>query len=210
LKPQPSHSTRDAAVERLAVLVAVCGVVVFAVIVAGELAINPSLDPARHEISEYVHAQLGPLMTVGFVCWAASLGAMSWVLFARADARLVATCLGVASIGMLVTATFATQTSAGKLPPGVTLTTAGRLHDIGSGLATVALLLAALLSLRCLGGRRFRRQVAALLVVLTSSDIVLLVIGPEVAGVRQRVVVAGACVWQLLLLGAVRASLHRS
>jgi hypothetical protein len=209
LKPQPRHSTRDAAVEHLAVLVAVCGVVVFAVIVAAELAINPSLDPAQHEISEYVHAQLGPLMTVGFVFWAVSLGAMSWVLFARVGARLVATCLGVASIGMLVTATFATQTSAGKLPPGVTLTTTGRLHDIGSGLTTATLLLAALLSLRNLGGRRFRQQVAVLLVVLISSDIVLLVIGPEVAGVRQRVVVAGACIWQLLVLGAVRASSRR-
>ena len=189
--------------------VALSGVVAFAAIIVAELPINSSLDPARHEISEYVHAQFGPLMTVGFVSWAASLAATSSLLFTRVGTRLVAACLGVASIGMLVTAMFATQTSAGRLPPGVTLTAAGSLHDIGSGLATVALLLAALLSLRSLGGRRFRQQVAVLLVVLTSSDIVLLVIGPEVAGVRQRVVVAGACVWQLLVLGAARAPSRR-
>jgi hypothetical protein len=203
LQPRASHSTSRAGIERLAISVAVCGVVVFAVIVAVECAINPALDPARHEVSEYVHARLGPLMTIGFVCWAVSLAATGWAVLMRTGARLVAACLGVACVGMLLTAIFATQTSAGQLRPGETLTTVGRLHDIGSGTTTVALLFAALLSLK---GRRFRQQVAPLLIVLLCSDIALLAVGPQVGGVRQRILLAGACVWQLLALHVVSAS----
>lgn len=206
MQPQASHSTSRAGIERLAISVAACGVVVFAVIVAVECAINPALDPARHEVSEYVHARLGPLMTIGFVCWAASLAATSWAVLRDTGARLVAAGLGVACAGMLLTASFATQTSAGRLPPGETLTTVGRLHDIGSGTTTVALLFAAMLSLKSFDGRRFRQQVALLLIVLLCSDIALLAVGPQVSGVRQRILLAGACVWQLLALHVVSAS----
>lgn len=145
-------------------------------------------------------------MTIGFVCWAASLAATSWAVLRGTGARLVAAGLGVACAGMLLTASFATQTSAGRLPPGETLTTVGRLHDIGSGTTTVALLFAALLSLKSFGGRRFRQQVALLLIVLLCSDIALLAVGPQVSGVRQRILLAGACVWQLLALHMVSAS----
>jgi Protein of unknown function (DUF998) len=206
LQSQSSHSTRSAGIEHLAILAAVCGLAMFAAIVAVECAINPALDPARHEVSEYVHARLGVLMTVGFACWATSLAATSWAVLTRTGARLVAAGLGVACAGMLVTAVFATQTSAGRLPPGETLTPIGRLHDIGSGTTTVALLFAALLSLRSLKGQRFRRQVALLLIVLLCSDIVLLAVGPQVAGVRQRILLAGASVWQLLTLHVAAAA----
>lgn len=205
MQPQASHSTSRSGIKRLAISVAACGMVVFAVIVAVECAINPALDPARHEVSEYVHARLGPLMTIGFVCWAASLAATSWAVLRGTGARLVAAGVGVACAGMLLTASFATQTSAGRLPPGETLTTVGRLHDIGSGTTTVALLFAALLSLKSFGGR-FRQQVALLLIVLLCSDIALLAVGPQVSGLRQRILLAGACVWQLLALHMVSAS----
>lgn len=206
LQPRASYSTRSAGIERLAISVAVCGVVVFAAIVAVECAINPALDPARHEVSEYVHARLGPLMTIGFVCWAVSLAATGWAVLMRTGVRLVAAGLGVACAGILLAAIFATQTSAGQLPPGETLTTAGRLHDIGSGTTTVALLFAALLSLKGFGGRRFRQQVALLLIVVLCSDVALLAVGPQVGGVRQRILLAGACVWQLFALHVVSAS----
>jgi hypothetical protein len=76
----------------------------------------------------------------------------------------VAGALALAATGMLITAAFATQTIAGQLPPGASLTLSGRLHDIGSGLTTVALLGAALLSLRAIRERQFRERTSALLV----------------------------------------------
>lgn len=195
--------------ERTSPPVAVCGLTAFAVIVLAELAINPGLDPARHEISEYVHAQLGPLMTAGFVCWAISLGATSVAVSTKTGSRLISVLLAVACIGMAVAAAFATQTSAGQLPRGETLTTAGRLHDVGSGASTIALFVAAVLSLFHLGDDRFRRAVAALLIVLVTADIALLAAGAGVAGVRQRLLIAGACVWQLLLLRTLPTSAHK-
>ncbi len=206
MQSQASHLTSRAGIERLAISVSVCGVVVFAAIVAVECVINPALDPARHEVSEYVHARLGPLMIIGFMCWAASLAAASWAVLRGTGARLVAAGLGIACADMLLTAIFATQTSAGRLPPGETLTTVGRLHDIGSGTTTVALLFAALLSLKSFESQRFRQRVALLLVVLLGSEIALLAVGPQVGGVRQRILLAGACVWQLLALHVVSAS----
>ncbi len=106
---------------------------------------------------------------------------------------------------MFVTATFATETSAGKLPPGVSLTTTGRLHDIGSGVTTVALLLAALLSIGIFADRLSRLRIVALIGAVVCLDVALLSIGSEVAGVRQRALVAGACAWQLLALRALGA-----
>lgn len=43
----------------------------------------------------------------------------------------------------------------------------------------------------------------AVLVVAVSVDVVLLVVGSEVAGIRQRLLVAAGCLWQLLVLKTV-------
>lgn len=104
---------------------------------------------------------------------------------------------------MLLTACFATQTSAGRLPPGITLSTQGRLHDIGSGLTSIALLAAVLLSLRS-PLARLQRSTLALLALTLPADAVLLAVGSEVSGWRQRLLVLAGCLWQLMLLAATR------
>jgi hypothetical protein len=184
----------------LIALVAGWGVLLFLLIVVFEDVVNPSLDPARHEISEYVHTPWGWLMVVGFVAWALSLLCTGIAARTRYGADVLCITLAVAALGMAITACFATQTSAGRLPPGVSLSTSGRLHDIGSGLATVALFFAALLSLRLRAGAAFRRVTLALLVLACSSDVGLLEVGGSAGGIRQRILVLIGCAWQLAML----------
>lgn len=200
----PSN-TLASRLDRACFYVAVVGVVAFVAVAAVEHVINSSLDPATHEISEYVHGRDGQLMTFGFVCWALSLAAMSWTVSSRAGAWFLAAAVGLACVGIALTASFATETSAGRLPPGAVLTATGRLHDVGSGLATIALLMAAVASLATFAVGKFRRNVGLLLAIAISSDVALLAIGPSVAGVRQRVLVGCACAWQLIVLRTIAA-----
>lgn len=183
---------------------AALGVLGFLAAVIVEHAVDPSLDPATHQVSEYVHGPAGALMTAGFVAWAISLAASGALAALRPGARWVAGALALAAIGMLITAAFATQTVAGRLPPGVSLTLSGRLHDIGSGTTTVALLGAALLSLRAIRDRHFRQRTSALLLFAVGCDIALLAVGSEVGGVRERLLIFAGCLWQLMFLSAVR------
>jgi Protein of unknown function (DUF998) len=183
---------------------AILGVLGFLAAVVAEHAIDPSLDPATHQVSEYVHGPTGALMTAGFVAWALSLAASGTPTALRPGAPWVAGALVLAAIGMLITAAFATQTIAGRLPPGVSLTLSGRLHDIGSGTTTVALLGAALLSLRAIRERQFRQRTSALLVFAVCCDIALLAVGSEVGGVRERVLILAGCLWQLMFLSTIR------
>jgi hypothetical protein len=102
---------------------------------------------------------------------------------------------------MLLTACFATQTSAGELPPGVKLGVSGRLHDLGSGLATLALAAAVVASIANRDGSpRYYRRAGAILGFALASDAALLAVGPTVGGIRQRVLLASAALWQLLAL----------
>ncbi len=184
----------------LIALVAAGGVLLFLLIVVFEDVVNPSLDPAHHEISEYVHTPWGWLMVVGFAVWALSLLCTGIVARTQYGVDVLCITLAVAALGMAITACFATQTSAGRLPPGVSLRVSGRLHDIGSGLATVALFFSALLSLRLRSGSAFRRLTVALLVLACSSDAVLVEVGGSVGGIRQRILVLVGCAWQLAML----------
>ena len=113
---------------------------------------------------------------------------------------------------MLVTAAFHTETVAGVIPVGRTLTTSGRLHDLGSGITTLALLAAAVLSARSLSHvRRFKLLVIALVLGAIGSNIGLLLIGRSVGGVRERILIAIGCGWQAayLLVAARRRSDHQ-
>jgi hypothetical protein len=178
---------------------ALAGLFLFLAIVAVEHAANFSLDPATHRISEYVNGRLGWLMVVGFAAWAISLAATAVAATRWTGGRGMGIALFAAALGMTITACFATQTSAGELPPGASLTLSGRLHDIGSGLVTLALAVAVLLSLRE-GSARLRRFTLVLLVSAFPLVVALVAIGDDVAGIRQRLLVAIACVWQLFLL----------
>lgn len=180
-------------------LIAITGVLLFLLVVLLEHLTSP-LDPATHEISEYVHSPSGWLMTAGFLAWAASLAATGMWVNSEPGGRSLVVALLMAALGMAITACFPTQTSAGRLPPGASLHVSGRLHDIGSGLTTIALLAAALLSLRLNGQPSWRRSTLALLACGLPAAVVLLVVGSDVAGIRQRVLVLVGCSWQLGLL----------
>lgn len=166
------------------------GLVIFGGIVLVEHALHPSLSPQTHEVSEYVNRDPGWLMVVGFLSWSASLaGAAALAARDRRTgqhpilARSLVALLGLAAAGILVTACFATQTSAGKLPQGVRLSLGGRLHDLGSGLATLALVAAAVASIANRDGSdAYRRRTAVILLVALASDVGLLVVGSSPDG----------------------------
>jgi hypothetical protein len=184
------------------------GLATFAGIVVLQHVLQSRLSPRTHEISEYVNGDPGWLMVVGFLSWSASLAAAAALAGAdRPPGRPVVltysleALLGIAAAGILVTACFATQTSAGKLPPGVRLGLGGRLHDVGSGVATLALVAAAVASMANRDGSSvYRQRTAAILLIALASDVVLLVVGPSVGGIRQRVLLGFGALWQLLAL----------
>jgi hypothetical protein len=171
---------------------------------------NTNADPARHMVSELVHGRAGWVMTVGFACWAMAL-VLGAVVFAGVAARErhgvwaggIAVLLMVAAAGVVVLAVFATQTVAGELPAGVARTTAGRLHDAGSGVATLALAAGAAISgVRAWrdGDRRTSAMVVALLAIAIAATVVGLAIGSSVGGLRQRVLLLAAVTWQWLVV----------
>jgi Protein of unknown function (DUF998) len=170
----------------------------FVLATLAEHALNASLSPARHQISEYVHGRAGWLMVAGFVAWAVSLVATAELV--RSWSLALSALLGVAAVGFVITAVWATQTSAGELPPGVERTTAGRLHDAGSGVASLAMLAAAVVSVRVGPVRRLRRLAIGVIGVAIVADVALLAVGASVGGVRQRVLVLAAVVWQAAVL----------
>ncbi len=181
-------------------VVAFLGVFLFLAIVVAEHRINSSLDPATHRISEYANGDAGWLMTIGFAAWAVSLLATAVVAGGLFRGRGVSAALLLAAFGMVLVACFATQTSAGELLPGHSLTLSGRLHDRGSGLVMIGLTIAGALALRPGGPPRLRRRTLLLALAVLPVLIALIAIGEEVAGIRQRLLVATGCGWQLLML----------
>lgn len=175
------------------------GLCAFVAIVALEHLLSPGLDPATHQVSEYVHEPCGVIALAGFVAWAVSLAATSVCVRSRG---VLAIPLAVAAAGMLVVAVFPTQTVAGALPPGHHLTTTGALHDAGSGATTVALLVAMLLATWRV--ERLRVLSAGLALVAVAVQIGLLAVGPEVGGIRQRLLLGIGCAWQGALLVRTR------
>jgi hypothetical protein len=80
----------------------------------------------------------------------------------------------------------------------------GQLHDLGSGLAALALLGAAIASVVTIRTpAAFRAATAVLLVAVAVVVTALLAAGDPAPGARQRSLVVAGCVWQALLLGVV-------
>ncbi len=177
----------------------------FVAIIVTEHLLDPSLDPLRHQVSEYANSDSGPLTTIGFLLWALSLLATGLLVRPPQGERRLVVLLLLAAAGVLLVAVFPTETSAGELPPGATLTAGGRLHDLGSGLTTLALLAAvAVAALSPRWDRAFRHRSAALAAAAIATSLALLLVGPEVGGLRQRLVLLAGCCWQLLLLAELR------
>jgi hypothetical protein len=188
--------------------VAVVGLLAFVATVVVEHLLVPGLSPAEHEISEYANTRYGPLIVGGFAVWALSLAATAILALQASDSRRAAatlsTLLVVASVGLLLTACFHTQTSAGRLPAGVMPTVGGELHNLGSGAALLALFVAAPVSAWALVNHpRYRVFTIGLILIAVVVAVTLLAVGPQVAGLRQRALVAVGCTWQLALLRAL-------
>jgi len=176
------------------------GLLAFLAIIVAEHLLNPSLDPLEHQVSEYVRTDSGVLMVAGFVAWSLSLVATA-ALARRHGDRLLAVLLASAAAGLLLAALFPTQTSAGKLPAGSSLTLTGHLHDLGSGLTILSLLgAAAWTSIAARTSRTARLSFAALLLSAVVVSVALLIVGPSVGGLRQRLLLLIGCAWQLLFL----------
>jgi hypothetical protein len=140
-------------------------------------------------------------MTAGFLAWVVSLAALSSALFRSWQARLLPCLLALAAVGLVLVTAFGTQTVAGELPHGTSLSTGGKIHDVGSGLTTVALLAAAIGSAASHRAEAaFRRRTTTLIIIAILGSLFMLGVMPSVGGARQRLLILIACFWQYLLL----------
>jgi uncharacterized membrane protein YidH (DUF202 family) len=182
--------------------IATLGVGLFVALVAIQHPLRGDLPPADHFVSEYAKGSTAAVQVTAFVAWAAGMAACALLAArARPAGRPVARTLAVAGFatavaGALLAAAFATQTVAGELPPGVVRSTAGRLHDLGSLLIFVGLLVAALAALRLVRRRRFRVTVAVLALALLAVVPVLVALGLDAPGIGQRGFILVGCAWQ--------------
>lgn len=184
------------------------GLSIFVAIVAMQ-GIGPAgFDPARQQVSEYVHTSAGAVMVLSFLAWAVSLLALAGVTVALDRAKAVswpaylqAGALLCAALGVILLGCFPTDRGA-EIPGAIThATPAGEVHDLASALTTVSILLAAVVSaVRCRGS--LRALTLGLLVVAIFSTVVLLAIGDPLPGIRQRLLLGTACLWQGALLWA--------
>lgn len=206
MPPKPSLTTtyRNRPWPNLAEVLAFGGLLAFAFMVGLEHILEPSLDPLRHQASEYANSPGGALMVLGFGLWAISLSATALLVERRCGDRLLSLALALAALGIAIAAVFATETVAGELPPGAELTTNGKLHDLGSGLATLALIGGAcIVGLRARTPPPLRKATLGLLLAGLVLSLALLLIGPSVGGLRQRLLLLAGCAWQLMLLSAL-------
>lgn len=159
------------------------------------------LPPADHFISEYARGDLGWVMVLAFLSWAASLA-----LLARRWRGVVRWALVLGALGALGAGLFPTQTVAGELPEGVVRTLGGRLHDWATLLIFVGLVVAALASAVVVRRRGFRLAVAGLAVALFAVVPVLVALELDAPGIGQRGFVLVGVAWQVLAIGQVSAS----
>jgi hypothetical protein len=163
--------------------------------------LEPSLTPDRHVISEYVNSDSGPLMVVALLAWSCALLLTARLVAHSQNSTLAAGLLMVAAVAILLAAVFPTQAVGGQIPDGEELRVPGRLHDLGSGLATVSLFAAVAVTAWAERARSvLGRLMVLLLVAAVAVQAGLLAVGPEVGGIRQRLLILIACVAQAVLL----------
>lgn len=180
---------------------------VFVVIVAVEHILVPELDPLRSTISEYANATgaAGMLLTAGLAAWSTSLACLAMQVGAATrlprSLRLLALPLAAAAAGFALAAGCPTQAVEGAIPVGVSYSTEGRLHDFGAGAAEVAIFAAAVAGI---GIRRISPRMRGCWLLVVAIAIGL---GPAAAslgagdpGLRQRLLLTGAMVWQISLV----------
>lgn len=177
----------------------------------------PHYDPASRTISEYANSGgvTGFVGSLALAVWGGSL-LLSAGLVVRANIRrrtpatsATAGFLVFAGVGLLTAAVFATQAIDGRLPPGVVRTESGRVHDLGAGVAELALVAAvASCAFRPRSLGTFARMSAVTLATAVVVGALMLLIVPDARGLRQRQLVGAACVWEITLVSVARRSVR--
>ena len=186
-----------------AVVSALAGLAAFVVLVVAQHPLRADdLPPGEHFVSEYARGSTGAVQVVAFLYWAVSLA----LAVRLARGAITGGALAVAAVGAVLAAFFATVTVAGELPEGASFTTAGRLHNLGSLLIFLGLLVAAPASTRREQRRRYRLAVLGLGVTLLAITPILIAIGIDSPGWGQRAFIAVGVAWQALFLAEVRRS----
>jgi hypothetical protein len=190
--------------------VSAAGLLLFLAIVSTQ-GVGVDFDPSRQQVSEYVHTSVGALLPIGLFAWSLSLLTLAGLtLMAARDrdeagrlAHIQSGALLGAAIGVAVLACF--PTDRGVEAPGVIAhaTTAGQVHDGASAFSAVCILVAALLGAVRRSGW-LRVLTPALVAIGLISSVALLIAGDPVSGIRQRALVAVACLWQAAWLLALR------
>jgi hypothetical protein len=181
-----------------------CGLGFFLLVVAVQPLLEPAYDPLRQEISEFVHDSDGVVALAAFLAWGASLGLLAGLVAQaplspdrRAAARTEAIALAAAAFGLLLVTCFATDRGVEVAGAITHRTMAGRIHDAGSALVTGSILVAVVAD-----AVRERRAALACTVITAAlaSSAVLFALGDPLPGLRQRCLVASACLWQAVVL----------
>jgi hypothetical protein len=187
------------------------GLLLFLAIVATQ-GMVANFDPSRQQVSEYVHSSAGALMTVGFLAWSLSLGALAGLTIAAARsggdwgrlACLQSCALLLAAAGMGLLACFPTDRGIEVAGAVTNATFTGHIHDAASALSTASLLVAALAGASRRSGST-RALTLAIVVTGIACSVALLAIGDPVPGIRQRVLLVTGCLWQIAWLLLLRA-----
>jgi hypothetical protein len=186
------------------ILASACGLTLFLAVVGAQPLLESSYDPLRQGISEFVHTDAGGLDLLGFLAWAFSLAILLALIVASSQqlarlsaARAEAAGLGAAVAGLLLVACFATDRGVEVAGEITRATAVGRIHDAGSALITGGILLAVIAD-----GFRKRdpRLACGVIAAALISSGVLFWLGDPLPGLRQRCLVACACLWQGVVL----------
>lgn len=186
------------------ILASACFLVLFLAIVVAQPLLEPSYDPLRQEISEFVHTGASAVVLIGFVSWAVSLGLLAGLISREStegDRRrlthieVAALLAAVAGLGLVTL--FATDRGAEVAGAVTARTTAGRLHDAGSALITLAMPVAVVAD----GFRQRDLRLATVVIgAAVCSGATLFALGDPLPGLRQRFLVASACCWEAAVL----------
>ena len=158
--------------------------------------LRPELAPVSHRLSEYAIGRYGGLMTAAFLCVGASLLTLAGAIVdedRRLRSHVVAAAVGIAGLGMIVSGVYRTDVSRSGA-------TADALHSAASGLATLALIGAAVVW-TAVASRRTAP------VVLATMSVVLGAVSPALhrsrwTGLSQRLL------WLTLLAWVVVAAVE--
>jgi hypothetical membrane protein len=160
--------------------------------------VRPELDPVAHRLSDYANGDHGWLMAVAFAVLAASMLVLAPIVAATGRTprrrRAIQAAMVVAAVGLAAAGIFRTGVSRASLRASERFssvrqagTLSDDLHGLTSSAATIALVVAAVLS-----GRRGIAALAAALLVTSP-----LLHRTAVAGLDQRVLWAVVLTWVL-------------